>query len=114
MPRAAHPDARPANFAELGALLLRAAPRTVLIDLDLRTGRDAKVQIEFAVEILQCPWPSMKPGSTVLPRDIDHCRAGRNRNLAAPADRLESSAFNDDDGIFDRRASGAINQRAAF
>jgi hypothetical protein len=54
-----------------------------------------------------------EPGSTVLPRTS---RSGR-RPGSAPRRRGRShgsSALDDDDGIFNRGAAGAVNQRAAL
>src|SRR5689334_17016711 len=52
-PAPSHPYSWTADFAEIGALLLGAAPWAVLVELDLGAGGDAQMQIEFAVEILQ-------------------------------------------------------------
>src|SRR5262245_53634467 len=45
---AGRPDARAANTADLGSFLLRQAPRTILLSLDLHAGRDAEVQVDLA------------------------------------------------------------------
>ena len=56
----------------------------------------------------------MKPGITVLPVDVDDLGAGGNGDLAAAADGLEAVVFDHDDGIVDRRTSGAVDQHSAL
>src|SRR4051794_20857500 len=111
---AAHPDSWPADFPGPRPLLLRAAPGTILVELDLRTGRDAEMQIELAVEILQVPMTVDEARQNGLAADVDHLRAGRNGKLTAAADGFKSASLNDNDGIVDRWPSGAIDQPAAL
>jgi hypothetical protein len=71
-------DPRPANLAELSATLLREAPGTVLKDLDGDTGRDAQMQVELAVEILEMTVSIDKAGQNSFALNVDHFGIGRN------------------------------------
>ena len=67
--------------------------RPILLRDDLvRALRPVRVRVDQA-------------GDDRLARDIDHRRAGRNRDLAAAADRGDAVAANDDDAVLDHPAA---------
>src|SRR5271154_1900181 len=49
-----------------------------------------------------------------LARGIDCLRSSRDCDFASAADRLEPVAFDDNDGILDRRPASAVDQRSAL
>lgn len=53
-------------------------------------------------------------GQHGLAAHVDGLGAGRDLHLADAADRAEAVALNDDDGILDRGAAGAVDERAAL
>ena len=90
-----------------------ARSRAILVNLDLRDGGDAEMQIEFAVKLLEMTWPSIGPGRTVLPERSTTVASG-GIGISLPWPILGASTVDDDHGVFDGRTAGAINQRAAF
>src|SRR6266850_5763665 len=93
------PDPRPADLAHLGALFLRQPPRAVLLGLDLHAGGDAEMQIDLAPERFPMAVAVDEAREHRLAADVDDVAAGRDRHLAAAADRLEPVALDHDDGI---------------
>jgi hypothetical protein len=53
-------------------------------------------------------------GQHCLAAHVDGLSAGRDLHLADAADRAEAVALDDDDGILDRGAAGAVDQRSAL
>ena len=111
---ARHPNARPADFSQRGALLLREGPGAVLVELDCGAGGDAEMEIKLAVEILQVAMAVDEARQHGLAVDIDDLGAGGNSDFAAPADRLKSSCLDNDHGILDRRPAGAVDQSSTL
>src|ERR1041385_2496969 len=111
---ARHPDARSSDFAQRGPLFLRPRPRSVLIQLDRRAGRDAEMEIELAVEIFEMTMAVDKAGKNRPALDVDHLGAGGNGDGAAPPDGLKSSVLNDDHSVVHQSAPGAVDQFSAL
>ena len=111
---AGRPQARPADAAHLGAFLLGQPPGAVLLGLDLHAGRDAEMQIDLAPERFPMAVAVDEAGQHGLAAHVDGLGAGRDLHLADAADRAEAVALNDDDGILDRGAAGAVDERAAL
>jgi hypothetical protein len=107
------PNARSADLAVFGAVLLGQRPRAVLLGFDLDAGGDAEVQIQLAPKRFPMAMAVDEAWHDRLAADVDHARARRNRDLPAAANVLETVSFDDNDGILDRRPAGAIDQRAA-
>src|SRR3954470_12172283 len=108
------PDPRSADFAHLGAFFLRQSPRAVLLRFDLHAGGDAEMQIDLAPERFPMAVTIYKSGKDMLAVDDDDMAARRYLHLAAASHRLDAVAFDDDNGILDRRPAGAVDQRPAL
>ena len=109
---AGNPQARPANLALLNAFLLRDDPfgRTVV---DVGAGGHAVGEMKLADPFPVVAMPVDQPRQHRLALGIDHLRAARNRDLAALADFLDAPVVENNNGIFNRRPPGAVDQRAA-
>src|ERR687891_466909 len=86
---ARHPDPRPANFTEIGALFLRQGPRPVLIELNRGAGRDPQMEIKLSMEILQMAMTIDEARQNRLAFYVHDLSVGGNSNFAAPTDCLE-------------------------
>src|SRR3990172_10875579 len=109
-----HPNPRPANFTQTGALFLRQGPWAVLVELDRGAGGNAQMEIKLAMEIFQVAVTVDEARQNGLALDINDLSAGGNRDFAALADRLEPAPLDHDDGILDRRPAGAIDQSSTL
>src|SRR5262249_28937038 len=105
-------DARSADLAEPGALLLRQRPRAVLEDLDGDAGSDAEMEVELAVKIFQMTMAVDEARQHRLAGRVDDLGIGRNGHIAALSDRFKPSAADDDHRIPDRWTAGAVDQLA--
>src|SRR4029450_1312228 len=79
---ARHPDSRPVNFAQIGALFLRQGPWAILVELDVGAGRNSEVEIKLSMEILQVAMTIDEARQNGLASDINHLRTGRDRGFS--------------------------------
>ena len=112
-PAAGGPNARAADLAQLGAVLLRQRPLVVVLG-DVRASGDAEMEIKLADEIEQMAMAVDETGQDGFAFGVDDFCAARDRHFAALADRFDAFAFDDDDRIFDGVATGSVDQRAAL
>src|SRR5262245_10178319 len=87
---ARHPDSRPVNYPQIGALFLRQGPWAILVELDIGAGRNSQMEIKLSMEILQVAMTIDEARQNGLALNVDDLAAGRNCNLTAYTDRLQS------------------------
>src|SRR5688500_17006792 len=109
---AGNPQARPANFALLNAFLLRDDPfgRTII---DVRAGCDAVSKMKLADPLPIVAVPVDQPRQHRLALGVDHLRTARHRHLAALAGVLDAPVVKHNDGLINRGAPCAVDQRTA-
>src|SRR4029077_13475908 len=96
---AGHPNPRPTNFTQSGALFLRKAPRSILIEFNIGAGCNPQMEIELSMEILQVAMTIDEGRQNALASDINDLSAGRNRDFSAITNCLEPACLDNDDGI---------------
>src|SRR5262245_35279814 len=72
------------------------------------------MQIDLAPERFPMAVAVDEAGQNGLAAHVDGLGAGRNLHFACAADRTETIALDNDDGILDRGAAGAVDKRAAL
>src|SRR5215470_2585581 len=107
------PHARPSDRAVLYAIALSDDPIGRVIG-DRRACRDAEVKVKLAHPVAQVAVTVDEPGQDRLAFSVDHFRAFRRLYVAALTDVADAAVLENDDGIGERRASRAVDQRAAL
>src|SRR3989304_7224431 len=82
-----HPNPRPANLPQSGALFLRQGPRAILIEFDGGAGGNSQMEIKLSMEIFQVAVTVDEARQKGFALDVDHLRVGRSYDFAAPATR---------------------------
>src|SRR5262245_32359992 len=83
---ARHPNPRPVNLAQVGALFLRPGPRAILVEFDVSAGGNSQVEVKLSMEIFQVAMAIDEAWENRLASDVNHLCIGRDRDFATTTD----------------------------
>src|SRR4029450_10441762 len=107
------PNARAADFAEIGSIALGQSPFVVVLR-DVGAGCDTEVKVNLAHEIEQVTMAVDQTRENRFAFRVDDTGITGQSDFAVFADGFDALAFDDDGGVFDRRPAGGVDEGTAL